>query len=104
MRIWITALSGLLALPAFGQDLPGDAAAGKEMARSICAECHYVEREWADLYVFEAPSFVEIANGTNHSVMSLQVFFRSPHNRMPNIKLSADEIDNLISYILTLQE
>ncbi len=92
--------------PAFAcaQDLPGDASAGLLLARDVCAECHYVERNWAELYIYEAPSFVDIADYSDHSEMSLQVFFRTPHNRMPDIKLTNDEIDDVISYILGLRQ
>jgi mono/diheme cytochrome c family protein len=101
----LTLAAALLApMVATAQDLPGDSSAGLVLARKICVECHYVEKQWADLYVYEAPSFVDIANHSDHSEMSLQVFFRSPHNRMPNIKLTSDEIDDVISYILGLRE
>ena len=94
----------LASLPAQSQDLPGDAAAGREFAREICAECHYVEREWADLYVYEAPSFVEIAQNSDHSELSLRVFLKTPHLTMPNLILTEDQTSDVISWILSLRE
>ncbi|MEO1491046.1 MAG: cytochrome c [Pseudomonadota bacterium] len=104
MRYLTLAAAALAPALVSAQDLPGDASAGLLLARDFCSDCHYVERQWADLYVYEAPSFVDIAKISDHSEMSLQVFFRSPHNRMPDIKLTNEEIDNVISYILGLRQ
>ncbi len=102
---YLTVVAALLApMFASAQDLPGDASAGLLLARKICAECHYVEQTWADLYVYEAPSFVDIAQYSDHSEMSLQVFFRVPHSQMPSIKLTNDQIDDVVSYILGLRQ
>ena len=107
MRIFLAAIlsaSVLAALSAQSQDLPGDAMAGREFARDICSECHYVEREWADLYVYEAPSFVEIAQNSDHSELSLRVFLKTPHLNMPNLILTEDQTANVISWILSLRQ
>ncbi len=94
----------LASLPAYAQDLPGDVSAGHEFARDVCSECHYVEREWADLYVYEAPSFVEIARNSDHSELSLRVFLKTPHVTMPNLILTEDQTSDVISWILSLRE
>ncbi len=107
MRIFLGSIltaSLLAVLPAQSQDLPGDAMAGREFARDVCSECHYVEREWADLYVFEAPSFIEIAQNSDHSDLSLRVFLRTPHLNMPNLILTEDQTADVISWILSLRE
>ncbi|MEM7687009.1 MAG: cytochrome C [Pseudomonadota bacterium] len=92
------------ASPLNAQDLPGDPVAGLEFARQICAECHYVERQWADLYVHEAPSFIDVAENSDHNEMSLRVFFVTPHLTMPNLRLTDEQTDNVISWILSLRE
>ena len=35
--------------------------------------------------------------------MSLRAFLQTPHSRMPDLRLSRDEIDNLTAYILSLR-
>ena len=89
--------------PALAQQLPGDPAAGLALARAQCSECHYVEREWADLQVMFAPDFVDIA-ASDHSEVSLKVFLRTPHVTMPNIILTDEQRDNVVAYILSLKE
>ena len=96
--------TALTALPALGQDLPGDPVQGRELAREICSECHYVEREWADLYVYEAPSFIDIAQESDHTAMSLRVFFVTPHLTMPNLILEESQKDDLIAWILSMRK
>jgi len=100
----LVAALALVASAANAQDIRGDVSAGLLLARDVCAECHYVERNWADLYAYEAPSFVDIARKSSHTALSLQVFFRSPHNRMPDLKLTNDEIEDVTSYILSLRK
>ena len=100
-----TFLVGLLfATFAMAQDLPGDPVKGRDLSRKLCSECHYVDRQWADLYVFEAPSFTDIARESDHTEMSLRVFFVSPHLRMPNIILEDTQKDDIISWILSLRK
>lgn len=100
----LTVLGMAFGTSALAQDLPGDPIAGRDFARQICAECHFVEREWVDLYVGDAPDFVDIANGSAHTEMSLRVFFVTPHLNMPNLILSEEQTDNVISWILSLRE
>ena len=104
MRLLITALAAI-ALPgaAAAQDLQGDPAAGLAYARAICADCHDVEREWDDLAAFYGPPFVDIAAMPSTTEMSLRVFLRSPHENMPNLILSEQDRDDVISYILSLK-
>ena len=35
--------------------------------------------------------------------LSLRVFLQTPHDRMPNLQLNRDEIDNVSAYILSLR-
>ncbi|MEM9061167.1 MAG: hypothetical protein AAGD13_11970 [Pseudomonadota bacterium] len=85
------------------QDLPGDPSAGLVFAREICAECHYVERDWANLYVNEAPSFVDIADHSEHTETSLRLFFVTPHLTMPGLRLDEVQTSAVIAWILSLR-
>jgi len=89
--------------PALAQALPGDRYAGRTLARDVCAECHFVEKEdlgdsWA-----EAPAFQDVADDPAITAISLRVFLRSSHQNMPNLMLSETETDDIIAFILSLK-
>lgn len=92
-----------LAEPAGAQDGPGDPEAGGEFARKVCATCHVVTADWPANPRSAAPAFVEIAQEPSVTALSLRVFLRSPHRRMPNLILSEKETDDVIAYILALR-
>ena len=105
MRHVIAALAAVAAGAgaAAAQHLPGDPVAGLELARSICADCHDVEREWDAMAAFYGPPFVDIAAQRSTTEMSLKVFLRTPHENMPNLILTDRQSDDVISYILSLE-
>ena len=92
----LSSVPGALANPA------GDPAAGQDLARAVCAECHQVERVWIDDFGAGAPPFTAIAE-SEHSETSLKVFLRTPHVTMPNLILTPTEIEDLVAYIMTMR-
>ena len=112
MRTWITflllgtALSAapLLPLaPSHGQEL-GDVVAGERLAREICAACHAVGKG-DTLVSFEgAPAFQLVANDPSASEVGLRVFLRTPHETMPDLILTPQQTDDIVTYILSLRE
>jgi mono/diheme cytochrome c family protein len=101
---------GLLALLApvwasvvSAQDLPGDPEAGEKLAREVCAACHLVAADQQEDPDVGAPAFSDVAAQPFVTARSLRVFFQTPHAAMPNLMLTAEETDNIISYILTLK-
>lgn len=100
----LTASAGFIAVPADAQEvLPGDPWAGRAFVRENCAECHDVEREWDELAASYGPVFVDVAAAPGTTAIRLRVFLRSPHVEMPDFILTEQEIDDVISYILTLK-
>jgi len=100
----------LLALPslvwagtATAQGLPGDPEAGGKLAREVCAVCHIVSENQLDDPGVGAPTFFEVVAHPSVTALSLRVFLRTPHARMPDLMLTPDETDDIISYILTLR-
>lgn len=95
----------LLILPigaAAAADLPGDPAAGGTLAHDVCAVCHVVAPDqMVDPGV--GPSFLEIAAHPATTTLSLRAFLQTPHATMPNLILTPEETDDIISYILTLK-
>lgn len=76
----------------------GDLVAGGRLARQWCSECHLIgpkdNRAMAD-----APSFWELANDAAKTPDYLRGFLIRPHEPMPPLSLSRQEIDDLIAYI-----
>jgi len=88
--------AGLLSSAAFAA--PAD---GRKLAQDQCARCHDVG-VGAPVAGKEGPSFVDIGKMPSTTELSLKVFLRSSHKNMPNLILSADEIDALAAWILEL--
>ena len=84
-------------------DLPGNPAAGYRLAQSACSSCHVIDRSQATSGATGAPTFSAVARMSSTTPISLRVFLQSPHGRMPNVKLSHQEIDDLVAYILSLK-
>jgi hypothetical protein len=47
---------------------------------------------------------VDVANMPSTTALSLRVFLRSNHNKMPNLMISNAETSDLIAYILNLKQ
>jgi mono/diheme cytochrome c family protein len=94
----------LWAVAAMAQGLPGDSEAGGELARDVCAVCHIVSDDQLHDPDVGAPTFFEVVDHPSVTALSLRVFLRTPHATMPDLILTPDETDDIISYILTLRE
>jgi len=89
--------------PVHAQSADPAAAAGADLAETLCKNCHAIgDDPKAKRPNPAAPSFVDIAKMPSTTELSLKVFLRSSHKQMPNILLDADEIDSLAAYILGL--
>ncbi|HEX2815516.1 MAG TPA: c-type cytochrome [Phenylobacterium sp.] len=82
---------------------PSAAARGHEVARRACAACHAVEAQGVSPRV-KAPAF---ASQEMRHTASLQDrvadLTRRGHYDMPPLKLSPDEVRDLVSYIASLE-
>ncbi len=89
----LAVLLGALAASAAGADetLPGNPYRGAELARELCATCHSVEKGDRGVSTAGAPAFQDVANDPAITAISLGVFFRSPHETMPDLILSQVE-------------
>ena len=76
----------------------GDAAAGKRLADVACVSCHV-----PSVPAKQAPDFASIAAMSSTTALSLGVFMRTSHPTMPNVLLTPSELDDVISYILSLR-
>ncbi|MGO4672888.1 cytochrome c [Bosea sp. 2YAB26] len=80
----------------------GDAAAGRNLASTWCAACHRITGEDRDR-ARTPPDFGAIADTSQQTELSLRVFLQTPHGQMPRYQFSRSEIDDIISYLLSLR-
>ncbi len=80
----------------------GDPARGRDLAVADCAECHAIEPGDRLSPDANAPAFTAVSEMPSLTRTSLVVWLQSSHPTMPNLKLSDQETDDLIAYILGL--
>lgn len=106
MRHWIFVLapifSILLPLPLAAQS--ADPSIGRDLAEKQCSVCHKIGASAPGDKTPVAPSFTDISRMPSANELSLKVFLRSSHPKMPNIILSPEEIDSVASFIVGLKE
>ena len=78
-----------------------DAVAGQQLATAECSKCHALEGPAHASQT--APSLAAIAQMRSTTSMSLHAFLLTSHPRMPNFRLTSQEVDNVVAYILSLQ-
>ena len=82
----------------------GDAKEGLAYAKRACAECHVVTPEGGLSEVVDAKSFKEIANRRDTTFISLAAWMQSEHQSMPHIVPEANELNDVITYIISLKK
>ena len=100
-------LVGLLLIAPSSQALAeasGNASDGLMVAQRVCAQCHAVVQGARASPNPQAPTFGNVANAAGMTDMALRVWFRSPHPSMPNLKLTGQESDDAVAYILSLRK
>lgn len=83
--------------------LESEAARGRLLAQYWCAGCHAVrsvDRQSPDP---AAPRFADVAVSPTSSELGLRVFLQSEHETMPALRLTREEIDALVAYIVSLK-
>ena len=76
--------------------------AGESLADRVCSECHAVKPGQVSTNP-NAPAFAELASQPSITEYSPRVLLRTPHEKMPNLTLKPDEVDEITSYILSLK-
>ncbi len=91
----------MFALAACGKgEAAGDREEGQHLARQWCSSCHSVDdtQEGSDA----APAFSNIAISRGEDVAWVKAWLSSPHPAMPDMNLSREEVDDIISYLSSL--
>lgn len=84
-----------------GNAFAADPDHGLQLARHWCASCHLVEAGGSASDA--APTFAAVANNPATTDQSLHAWLAKPHPPMPDLKLTRDQEDDVLAYILTLK-
>ena len=95
-------LAGLLTIVPRQAQADGDAAEGRRLAEAWCSDCHQVDPRRQGTASDAVPSFRAIAATPSTTVLSIRAFLRTPHDVMPDFRLTEAQIDDLSAYILSL--
>jgi cytochrome c len=79
-----------------------DQSKGRVLAEQRCSECHGIKRGEKSPNA-AAPSFTDVADEPSLTEYTLRVFLRTPHPTMPNLIIQPDEMDDIVSYIVSLK-
>jgi cytochrome c len=95
----VIGLSIVLAQP---EDATAVASRGQVLSQQWCSQCHAVKPSWLSLDP-AAPSFPDISAEPSTTEYSLRVFLRTPHPTMPNFVIGPGDVDDIVSYIISLK-
>jgi mono/diheme cytochrome c family protein len=79
-----------------------DLVAGELLADKWCAQCHGVRADRLGPNL-SAPTFPELAAEPSITEYSLRALLRAPHETMPQITFTPDEMEDIVGYILSLK-
>jgi mono/diheme cytochrome c family protein len=98
--IGLAAFVSTAAVPVTGAS--GDPVTGQDLADKWCAECHGIRAGRLSPNL-AAPTFPELAAEPSITEYSLRAFLRSPHETMPHIIFTPDQMDDIVGYIISLK-
>ena len=82
----------------------GNIDAGVKYAKERCAECHNITSRNPVNTASGAPTFYAIANASGSSWTKLSFWMLSSHPKMPGLMIETQDLDNVITYILSLKD
>lgn len=97
----------MILTPSMRQAVAQDAGtpeAGHKLAQTWCVNCHVIDPTQRQGTSNGAPPFAAVARMKSTTFMGLKAFLQTPHDRMPDLHLSRDEIDDVAAYILSLKK
>jgi mono/diheme cytochrome c family protein len=83
-------------------DASADPIAGQNLADKWCSECHGIRADRLSPNR-TAPTFPELAAEPSITEYSLRALLRSPHETMPHITFTPDQLDDIVGYIMSLK-
>ena len=94
--------AAMVGAPARAQQT-GDPQQGLTLARQVCAECHAVQPQQLQSPRAGAPAFPEIAATPGMTSTGLTVALTTPHAGMPMFRLTGEQREDIIAYVLSLR-
>jgi mono/diheme cytochrome c family protein len=82
----------------------GDPERGLAIARQVCSECHAVQAHQLKSPNERAPTFLALSTTPGMTATALTVALTTPHAGMPMFRLTAEQRDGVIAYILGLKQ
>jgi mono/diheme cytochrome c family protein len=76
---------------------------GQALAKQWCSECHDVRPGGGASPSASAPTFHELAALPGFTELSLRAMLRNEHVTMPLIKFTAEQMDDIVSYLMSLK-
>ena len=76
---------------------------GRRVAETWCANCHLIGPGARGPAADAAPPFDAVARMPSTTAMSLRAFLQTPHARMPDYRLTGEELDGVVTWILALR-
>jgi len=83
-------------------DASADPATGERLADKWCSECHGIRADRLSPNL-AAPTFPELAAEPSITEYSLRALLRSPHETMPHITFTPDQMDDIVGYVMSLK-
>ena len=81
----------------------GDSQEGLTLAKQVCSESHAIRRGQVRSPNSRAPTFLELATAPGMTIAALSVALTTPHAGMPMFKLTTEQREEVIAYILSLR-
>jgi mono/diheme cytochrome c family protein len=101
----VAGFAGAMVAPAAARaQHEGDPAAGRRLAEAWCSGCHVIGPGASGPASDVVPTFPAIAGMPSTTGMSLRAFLLTPHPPMPDIQMSRGQIDDVVTYILSLRD
>jgi mono/diheme cytochrome c family protein len=94
-------LAAAIAIAAAGS-AHADVSTGGMLAAQVCAGCHAIRPGQASPKP-DAPPFASIAAKPDMNIFTLRSFLRTPHWTSTKLSLKEEYLDDLASYIMSLQ-
>ncbi|WP_395714218.1 c-type cytochrome [Reyranella sp.] len=95
-------LTAAMVAPLHAQDA-GDPRHGLSLARQVCFECHAIQPQQLLSPNPRAPTFPQLAATPGMTTAALTVALTTPHAGMPMFRLSSEQREDIIAYILSLR-
>ncbi|MPZ30112.1 MAG: cytochrome C [Rhodospirillales bacterium] len=77
---------------------------GLRLARQVCSECHAIQAQQLQSPNARAPTFLALATTPGMTSTALTVALTTPHAGTPMFRLTIDQRESIIAYILGLKQ